>query len=402
MTSSAAAPHRPFRRYVATLLLAVAGILVPVGMLNVVADPLGQFGLVSVPALDGYRPDVDSRTYKAEVLLGSDWDVAIIGNSVAEVGIDPESPEWKGARVFNASLSGANMYELRHVVNSIADRHNVKRLFLVAHAGEWNDIHTTRHEFDKSLFNPKLSRPDHLFEGLFGLFATKSSLLSLPLRHRGEVLFTPLGLRTSVSMVKAAQGHRFLFDDRSSLALSAPNRTRILAPSRLEIFREVLDTCRANGIDVVVVIPPMHAVALEIFFLTDRFPAYEDLVRGIERTLAEEGAANPGKAPFPLWDFTGYNEYAMEPIPPTGDTTSRMRWWWEEDHLKKELGDLVLSRVNGAAEPAGFGELVTPGNLEEHLPKLRAGRAEYLRRHPEEIAHLEQLHASVLAAKAKP
>lgn len=391
---------RPFRRYVALLLLAVAGLLLPIAALNFIVDPLGQFGVVKIAKLDGHRPNVDTRTYKAEGLGRGEWDVAILGDSVAEIGFDPLSPEWKGARVFNAALPGANMYELRRAVDAIAARGNVKRILLIANTGEWNEIYTTRHDFDKSRFNPNLSIPDHWLEGLLGLRATESSIEAIQaVRHKEPILFTPLGRRLTVSIGKALKGHRWMFDDRAKLSLRAPKQTPILAESRLPIFRELLDTCRSHNIELTVVIPPTHAFALEIFFLLDRFTAYENLKRGIARTMAEEAAANPGKSPFPLWDFSGYNELTMEPIPTDSAPKAKMKWFWEQDHIKKELGEMVLRRIHGASEPADFGALVTPQKLEEHLATIRQGRAEYLRRHPEEIAHLEQLYGSLNAAK---
>lgn len=395
--------RRPFRRYVAMLLLAAVASLLPVAALNFVVDPLGQFGVVATPKLDGHRPSIGSRTYKAESVLRGEWDVVLLGDSVTEIGFNPQSAEWKGARVFNAALPGANMYELRHAVNAIAARGNTKRIYLVASMGQWNDIYTTRHDFDKSRFNPKLSLPDHWLEGLLGLRATEFSVETLlAARKNRPVLFTPLGLRTATGIGRDAVGYRRMFDDRAKPGLKAERGQRILAPSRLELFREVLDACRAHGIELTVIIPPTHATALEIFFLLDRFTAYEDLKRGIVRVMAEEAKANPGKSPFPLWDFSDYHELTMERIPAASETKVKMKWFWEQDHIKKELGDMVLRRVNGGTEPAGFGTQVTPENLEEHLAAIRLRHEEYKQQNPREIEHLEQLNGNAAGPNPKP
>jgi hypothetical protein len=74
------------------------------------------------------------------------------------------------------------------------------------------------------------------------------------------------------------------------------------------------------------------------------------------------------RRPIPLGDFSGYNSMTTEPVPPSGDTTSRMKWYWESSHYRKELGDLVLDRLleyegTGRAIPVDFGILLTRDNL---------------------------------------
>lgn len=119
----------------------------------------------------------------------------------------------------------------------------------------------------------------------------------------------------------------------------------------------------------------------------------------------EEEAALAGKAPFPLWDFSGFNSLTTEEVPALGDTETRMKWYWESSHYKKELGDLVLDRVLDYSSPnrkvpADFGVLLDSKMLEAHLNQVRIDRDVWRKSHPEDVKEIADMAAKAETKRA--
>jgi hypothetical protein len=141
-------------------------------------------------------------------------------------------------------------------------------------------------------------------------------------------------------------------------------------------------------------IQPNHAYLLETFKIKGLWPTMDQWKRELVNILAEDAAAHPKEKPFPLWDFSGYNTITTEAIPQSGDTTTKMKWYWEGSHYKKELGDQILDRIFNYQSamrkvPQDFGILLTPDNLETHLANIRQKQQVYTQTHPGEIAEIE-------------
>ena len=115
-------------RYLTQWFLATALILLVVAAINVVVDPYGIFRLVDRPGLNSVKPTAASRgpMAKAYQVLRVQPKTLILGNSRAEVGLDPNHPAWpQTARpVYNAALPGTgtatSLRYLQHVLAATA------------------------------------------------------------------------------------------------------------------------------------------------------------------------------------------------------------------------------------------------------------------------------------------
>jgi hypothetical protein len=105
--------------------------------------------------------------------------------------------------------------------------------------------------------------------------------------------------------------------------------------------------------------------------------------------INEEEASRRAARPFPLWDFSGYNEVTTEPFPPPGDP-ARMRWYFESSHYTPETGALVLERMAGTRRE-GIGVMLTTSSLEAQLAAARQGRTAWRSAHPRDVAEIEQI-----------
>jgi hypothetical protein len=124
----------------------------------------------------------------------------------------------------------------------------------------------------------------------------------------------------------------------------------------------------------------MHALQQELIHVAGLWEAFEGWKRDLVTALAEDRAANPGAPPIPLWDFSGYPEYSVEPVPPEGGQP--MRYWWESSHFTASLGDLVVRRIVGPPSDGSLGVLLTAENLEPNLQRVREERVRFHEREP--------------------
>ena len=140
-------------------------------------------------------------------------------------------------------------------------------------------------------------------------------------------------------------------------------------------FRLMLRRAYAEGTDLRLFVTPAHAVnrvLLQALGLGDRYELWlKELVR-----INEEEAAQAGRQPLPLWDFSDANTITRDPVPVSSDPTP-MRWYWEHSHYRKATGDLMLDRVLGYSDPkrrmpADFGVRLTSANVDRHIARAKA------------------------------
>ena len=94
-----------------------------------------------------------------------------------------------------------------------------------------------------------------------------------------------------------------------------------------------------------------------------------------------------------VWDFADYNSVTAEPVPPTRDAQSHMRWYWDAQHYKAALGHVMLDRMFGievtdASVPPDYGVRVNAGNIDGHLLAVRQRQQAYEATHADEIAEV--------------
>jgi hypothetical protein len=161
--------------------------------------------------------------------------------------------------------------------------------------------------------------------------------------------------------------------------------------STLGDLRAILDVAHRDGIDVRLVISPVHARLMEALFAAGLWEEFESWKRELVRQV-REAAREAGADPFPLWDFTGYGRVQTEPIPPAGDRGVRLQSFWDPAHFRMEIGDRMLDRVFGTTpDPGGFGVMLTPENLEAQLAATRDARDRWRAAHPDDVAEVHAL-----------
>jgi hypothetical protein len=396
---------RSSRRSV-TVLAATAGLLLgAVAALNLRADPHGQFPSTGDPALAGCREN-GSRRAKAERLARERADVLVFGSSRAMASLDPRSPHWGGATVYNAALRGTNVLEMGRVFDHALDHGAPRRVVLAVDLLGFGDRRSFPDDFLESRFNPDRDAIGTLFGSLLGWGQAADSIGVLkesarpgrrpPVRPDG-FLFLDDGRPPTWEAFTDVLRRNFFVD------VSTYNGFRY-SRERVETVGDMLLRCRREGIEADVLLLPVHALQLEAMRLMGVDGQFERLKRDL---LVGTGiaAATPSTArPPALWDFTGYRDPCTEAVPLEGSRA--MAWFRDASHATARLGEVVIARVSGredaaAAAMPGFGVRLEPGTIEPHLASIRAARAAWARDHVEEVERLRRIHGETAAERAR-
>jgi hypothetical protein len=391
------------RRYVRIL----AGTLLPLWAatagFNLAVDPYAAAPALGVDRLDDFRWNANRAT-KAERLRRGTYDVVVFGTSVANQCCDPADPVFEGARVFDAGLPGGNLHETRIAFDYALDHGRPKTVVLFVDLVGLSGARTTIGDFAQSRFDPGCRVAEYRLRQILGWDATMDSIGVLrDAAHPSaeDARAGADGFRRRP--VPARPTWEDFAKTLRTYLVEEWNRFRY-STERVAYLREMLDRCRREGVRAVVVVPPLHATALEgirLMGLWDDLERMEGDVMG----AVEQAAATPSKAPPPVaWDFTGWDGPRAEPIALEG--RGEMLWFSDPVHPTAALGSVLLARAfhrDDLAPPGlrGFGVRLTREGLAAHLAALRAGRDGWARGHAGEAERMARLHADTAEERAK-
>ena len=132
----------------------------------------------------------------------------------------------------------------------------------------------------------------------------------------------------------------------------------------------------------------------EILDLLGDWDLYENWIRELV-TVASRHPPRPGFDGVSFFDFSGYSRYSTESVSKGGEL---LNWFWECCHYTKALGDKLTRRIFGQGEQ-DFGELITPGDVEQHLADVRLQRQLYRQSHQTDVQRVRDLYRLVSGAQ---
>lgn len=409
---------------------------------NVVVDPFYRFDLISIRGFNRQKPQFPTyaRMAKPGVVCRLNPASAVLGTSRVEVGIDPAHPALKSrfGPSYNVALAGSGLKELlatfKHVVH--ASSHLKQVLigidFLMFNANREAVVFGTE-VFGYDQKRLMLSSSDTClrsflydadnFIGLAGLRHVRNTVINqLSEEDRKDAnkvanwisLYDRNGFRNQFDTIKtlvAKRGYRGIFGEGQEYGYASKiwrpppaGRYCFESPGQantIETFRDMVRFARQSGAEVIFFINPLHARMMIALQEAGLWPQFEDWKRELVGAVEDE-ARESGKAPFALWDFSGFNTVTTERIPAAGDLTTEMHWWWEPSHYKKEAGDLILDRIFGfysasRALPSDFGVKLSADNVEQRIADTRRGTIAYAKAEPGETEIVKKTVNKVMA-----
>lgn len=383
------------RRYGKMVVLGVLAALLGVAAFNVLIDPFRAYPQVHLQTFDRLRGSLFSRIARAELTRRGDWDAIILGTSRPKAGMPSAHPAFATNHICNLAVDAALMSESEIIFNYTRARNPLKRVVLCLDFALMRQQKVDPSDFAESRFNPGLSLFDYHCKNILGGRALDRSFEFFHLQLRGKL--PPEGERDgfNVRSLKPGASQRNSFE-KTMRSLSYSYYVVRLEAKEVESFRRLLRTARTNNIEVTLAINPTHALDLELVRAAGNWDRLEAWKRDIAKIVAEESP--DGRVV--LWDFSGYWPPTMEEIPPAGDTTTRMKYYFENSHYTPAMGALMLDRMfTGATND--FGVRLTTASVESHLQSMREQRERYVRSHSNELQRVEAIMKLALAARKR-
>lgn len=201
--------------------------------------------------------------------------------------------------------------------------------------------------------------------------------------------------------IRSAGGHRQMFRNMEASLFSdfkgdenqcaaVDERSETGESEYFIYFKKIVELAYRNKIDLYIYFSPIHARLYEAECMIGMHGAYNNMKRQVVKTV-EDIAHQYGVAPYPVWDFSGYNMVTTEDVPEANNTEELMTWYWEGSHYTRETSNKVFNRIFDKKEYlTGFGTRITTNNIDAHLADIDKQRLIYLRSHQDDIEELEQ------------
>ena len=399
-----------FLSYLKFSIITIPLLLLSIVGFNRLIDPFALYNGPIIEGLNANKPAFSShlRLAKAAAIRHQKPSAIVLGTSRGEYGIDPEHPGWRPSSVYNLALSGANLYEAYRYLQHAQEIQPLQQVVLMLDFFMFNSNSLEKADFKEERLatdaegKPQSKRWDDHIAVLASLDAITDSIETIARQHQqGGSIYLANGMRESTHNafnIHKSGGHRKAFlsnekgyfnDTYNNFSFDSYRR------DSWKLYEKLLNFAQQQKIELHIVISPSHARQFETMAAAGVWDSFELWKRQLV-TLNESIATEQGKAPFALWDFSGYNHYTTEKVPPLGDTETQMQWYWESSHYKKELGDLVLDQIFNYNHPdrmidKDFGVQLTGKNIETHLQKIRKDRQHWRSLYPEDVVEIEAL-----------
>ena len=368
-------PHR----FLVTWAVGFISVLAALAVFNAAVDPYLMFNTRRISGFNDqkspgeFTQELMTKAYDA---LRETRRTLVFGSSVVDWGLDTRDPAWPaGVRpIYNFGIPGSGprlaYLQLRYVLS----RQHPDLVVL---------------GLDFATFLTVVSKVPQFFEP-----AVEARLITSrdgsAIRARQRVLDTLLASISldatldSISTVSASiniDPPNAPVPDRDHIPASDLWMIKTYEKAQMDstvmpFVRAFLDLCMRHGINVIVLIDPTHADALEIFDRLGFWQTYEDWKRELVKLTS--GYNGPeGLYRVRLWDFSGYNANTIG-IAKSRTPSQPEGLWFDNLHHTQALGNLELRRIF-ANEEMGFGVLLDRANVEAHIQEIRRQQQVYRR-----------------------
>ncbi|MDJ0843318.1 hypothetical protein [Crocosphaera sp.] len=407
--------------YLKVWLLSLSTVSLCFAFFNGLIDPYRVVGSPEIKGLNQLKPEFSDhlRLAKAAIVNRLAPKAIILGSSRAEQAYDTNHPGWnlQAQPRYNLGLAAVSLYELLRYFQHAHKVQPLEQTVVGLDFYMFNAYRASKPDFSEKRLAVTVDNQPNFFyryhdmlpvflseDGLTSSLNTirqqKSKNKGTPYLNNGQRAWKhkPEEIVKGGGYEKAFAVTENIFV--TTLYLPPPDKKYSFINTKTgenywEYYRTLLRIAYEDNIDFRLIINPSHARQWEIIRhlkLWDKFEEWKwKLVK-----INEEEAAKFNTAPFPIWDFSGYNEFTTETVPDSEDKTTKMQWYYESSHFSKPLGDLVLNKVFDSEDEqpptsSSFGVLLTSENIESHLSRIRAEQQEYEKTNQEDVMMIKKL-----------
>jgi hypothetical protein len=334
-----------------------------VGLFNFLVNPYGIFQSPLIPKFNVYKIEKENydRLYKTADVIRLKPKTIILGSSRAKRGINPD---YQGVKTdqpaYNLALNNLNMHELvEYFKYAIKNQPDLRTVIIGLDLFMFNDYLKS-----PPTYNHKRLSQNHLawFDIINSLFSINALSISKDtvLANMDEKSISKL-IPNSKGFIptRPTKDGRMLIRTEGLLSQYYKDYPHYrLSQQYLADFRELVEICHKNNIELKVFFSPAHSLQLEADAKIYGWSTLENLKREIVKIT-------------PFWDFSGYNSITGEPL------AQNMNYYSDSSHYFPLVGNRVIDRLfnpQSKTIPADFGVLINADNIEDHLAKIRRDR----------------------------
>jgi len=370
------------RNFFTAWLLGTCLLVGLVAAVNLAIDPYFIFDSPRIAGLNRDKPQAIllPRLAKTYLLERQHPKTLLLGSSRVDVGFDPEGNAWPEDRkpVFNLGIPGADfklMYRFLQDALSVSQPDLViiglglEECLVMQRPRVASADRHAYFEYEGRLRiaedggpNPGMlqARLEDIGSTLFSLKALGDSIHTIAAQGDTErATLSPLGYNSARDFIGLTRS------DGAAWLVEAKDREKIgkivqwaKSPKYdLEWIRKAVKYATDRHVRVILSISPGYEDEPLIYREASVWAEYTQWKRDLAALVREfdgEGRS------VTLWDFSGLSPYVTGRVPAVHG--EQMTWFWETDHFKPSLGDMVVARLFGGG-PADFGQQLTPDTL---------------------------------------
>jgi len=392
-------------RYLRLLAVFVGLLCAVLAGFNVFIDPYGHFDPPKISGINELPLGFNHRPLLAKALAVSEQRPAtiILGNSRAEAAYDPEHPAISLRPAYNLAIGGAGLARLhRYFLEALATG-GLRQVILA---------------LDLTMFDPGANAADLSLDDLLLTDARgnptgaarkwqRLAFILLSGTTSSDSWWSYTHQRKQVAIYSRAGLREEAYDLAQVVREGGPGRASLRAESgflagtlrdvespdfrasyatTLAALQEIIDLSAKRGIELKLIINPIHARQTYAIDAAGLWPLYENWKRDLV------AAAQRSPQVVSLWDFSGVSACTAESMP--ADAASVMRWYRESSHFLRVLGNRVLDRVYGRPDDGAcpdLGRRLEPATLAAALADQRTALRLWVETHAADAGEIEGL-----------
>ncbi|HCU5991990.1 TPA: hypothetical protein ACK8SK_002832 [Legionella pneumophila] len=397
---------KKFSIYYLAFLLLFGSIII---LFNWLVNPYDIYKSIPIQKFS-QKPQVTShlRLTKAIAIEWKKPEHLIMGSSTAETGLNPDFSAWNNSQVYNLGLSGANIYEVMRYLQHAETIKPIKKVVLVVNFFMFNAYVNNRDDFNESLLRVDVNGDKNplavntIISTLLSFDALNASLETIKHQNRRNAFLSNGQLvheyrQEQIDQLKGYKNNFLHAESYSKLSLlpSPQNQFSFTNPDKgintIDYLQKIITICEHNNTELILILAPEHIRLLETYKLLDLWDIYEQWQRELMAIVAAHNQKYPNSK-FALWGFNNINSITTEQLPDKDDTATKMHWFWDPQHFKNELGNLILSIVLQLKDESGishFSTLLTEDNIQKKLEDDRLELIKWENRNPKAVIELK-------------
>ncbi|MCF6214765.1 MAG: hypothetical protein L3J58_01175 [Emcibacter sp.] len=385
---------------------------------NYYVDPYALFGSQRIAGFNKIKPAAGSHSFQSKIHTAhkQEIDLLIIGNSRAEMGIDPDHSLFKKKKIraYNLGQPGSQISTQYGYALDILREKEIKTIIISV---DFLDFITSKHNVDPYNWPPEKSSQDNrrkynwdgsindsytfqyfkdVYVPLIALGTLQDSFRTIFSQNANSSNLLQNGFNPAANMLFATQneGVTALFNQKIPQVITSftARKFKIYTDGyqwspQFNALKFFLDYLQSQDIEVIIFINPYHIQYLEIIEysgLTEAFSTWKiQLVQIVENRHKK----------ITLWNFSDPSSYTNEPILLSGNKP--LKWFWEPAHYRKELGDLIVQNIFSedielVKDTRQFGHILTSENISAYLAEYSVKLKKYRTEYPEESKSIAQ------------